>query len=343
MENEPMKTFVTSTFLTFVLASTSVFAAVPTEATGTRPTADGEATEVAIATYLIDVSRIDGADQSFTADLFILLSWKDPRLEGIFETTQRAPLESVWSPGLQILNRRDLKTTFPDQAEIAPDGTITTRQRYFGTFSSPLELRDFPLDRQRFSIRLVVPGYGPDEIRLVPPPADVREGNRSQVFSVPDWDIGDINTQPEPYAVAGGAREISGYEVVFEGHRHIGFWAGKAFISIGIIIAMSWAVFWIDPKYIAPRLSVAVTSMLTLIAYRFLLDGVLPRLSYLTRMDYFLIGSTLLVLLTVIQVVVTTALEDKDHGRRAARINRHSRWVFPASLLVLMALSFLRF
>lgn len=326
-----------------VLLATSIGATdAPADAPGARPHVDGEPTDVVVATYLIDVSRIDGADQSFTADLFILLNWRDSRLEGAFDTTQRVPLETVWNPGLQILNRRSLQTTFPDQAEVSPDGTVTTRQRYFGTFSSPLELRDFPLDRQRFSIQLVIPGYGPDEIRLVSPPADVQEGNRSHVFSIPDWDIGEIDARPEPYAVAGGAREISGYEVVFEGRRHIGFWAGKAFISLAIIIAMSWVVFWIDPKYIAPRLSVAVTSMLTLIAYRFLLDGVLPRLSYLTRMDHFLIGSTLLVLLTVVQVVITTAAEDKDHGRRAARINRHSRWVFPALLFVLTVLSFWR-
>ena len=338
-----MKPLVLGPLFTLVLATSIGAAAVPTDAPGTRPHAEGESTEVVVVTYLIDVSRIDGADQSFTADLFILLSWRDPRLEGVFDTTQRVPLETVWNPGLQILNGRDLQTTFPDRAEVAPDGTVTTRQRYFGTFSSPLELRDFPLDRQRFSIRLVVPGYGPDEVRLVLPPADLREANRSQAFSVPDWDIGDIDARPEPYAVAGGSREISGYQVVFEGRRYIGFWAGKAFISLAIIIVMSWAVFWIDPKYIAPRLSVAVTSMLTLIAYRFLLDGVLPRLSYLTRMDHFLIGSTLLVLLTVVQVVITTAAEDKDHGRRAARINRHSRWVFPGLLFALTAFSFWRF
>jgi hypothetical protein len=338
-----MKTVASSTFLTVILASTSVAAAIPSEASGTRPSVDGGPTEVTIATYLIDVTGIDGADQSFTADLFLLLRWHDPRLSGVFDTTQLVPLESVWNPPLQILNRRQIQTTFPEQAEIAPDGTVTTRQRYFGTFTSPLELRDFPLDRQLFAIRLVVPGHGPDEVRLVSPPTDVQAGNRSGEFSISDWDLGEAATRPAPYAVAGGPSEISGYEIVFEGHRHLGFWAGKAFISIGIIIAMSWAVFWIDPKFVAPRLSVAVTSMLTLIAYRFLLDGVLPRLSYLTRMDYFLIGSTLLVLLTVIQVVVTTALEDKDHGRRAARINRHSRWIFPTSLLALMALSFWRF
>jgi hypothetical protein len=134
---------------------------------------------------------------------------------------------------------------------------------------------------------------------------------------------------------------ISGYLLSFEGRRHIGFWAGKAFTSVAIIIAMSWVVFWIDPKFVAPRLSVAVTSMLTLIAYRFLLGALLPRLSYLTRMDFFLIGATLLVLATVVQVAVTTRAEDRDQGRRARRINRHSRWLFPSMLLVLMAVAFL--
>jgi len=336
-----MKTVAIGLLVTAILTSFVAAATIPTDASGTRPTVDGEATNIAVASYLIDVTRIDGTDQSFTGDLFILLNWHDPRLEGVFDTTQRVPLDSIWNPPIQILNRRQIETAFPNQAEIAPDGTITTRQRYFGTFSSPLVLHDFPLDRQRFSIRLVVPGHGPEEVRLVPAPAAVQAEKRAEVFSIPDWDLGEITVSPAPYRAGGGASEISGFEIAFDGRRHIGFWAGKAFISIAIIIAMSWAVFWIDPKYVASRLSVAVTSMLTLIAYRFLLDGVLPRLSYLTRMDYFLIGSTLLVLLTVIQVVLTTALEDKDHGRRAARINRHSRWFFPTSLFALLALSFL--
>jgi len=69
-------------------------------------------------------------------------------------------------------------------------------------------------------------------------------------------------------------------------------------------------VFWLDLKYLPARMSVTVTSMLTLIAYRFLHGGDLPQLAYLTRMDHFLIGATLLVLLTVVQVAFTTALKE---------------------------------
>lgn len=183
----------------------------------------------------------------------------------------------------------------------------------------------------------MVPGYSPDEVALVPDPDGPVNEERHTPFSVADWDIGDIEAYPEPFRVTAEGNEISGYMVVAEGRRFLGFWAGKAFVSVAIIVVMSWLVFWIDPKFVAPRLSVAVTSMLTLIAYRFLLDGSLPELSYLTRMDYFLIGSTLLVLITIIQVVITTHAADRDHSRKAQRINGHSRWLFPAIFVALVA------
>ena len=333
-----MKTTIPSFIIIIVfLAASMASATVPDGVSGTRPNAGNAATEVSVGLYLIDVSRVDGADQSFTADLFILLRWHDPRLEGVFEATQRVPLETVWNPRLQILNQRTISTTLPEQAEIAPDGTVITRQRYFGTFSAPLDLHDFPLDKQRFSIRLVVPGFAPGEVRLVAVSADLAGEMRSPTFSIADWDLGAIDAGPEPYRVTAGGREISGYLLAFDGRRHIGFWAGKAFISVLIIVAMSWIVFWIDPKHVGPRLSVTVTSMLTLIAYRFLLAQMLPRLSYLTRMDYFLIGSTLLVLLAVVQVAATTRAADHDHGRKAARINTHSKWFFPAIFAAMFA------
>ena len=335
-----MKPAIISIVIIIFLAAPLASAAITKEIAGNRPTVDGEATEVSVVPYLIDVSRVDGADQSFTADLFIVLRWHDPRLEGVFEATARVPLDDIWNPRLQIFNRRDIETTFPEQAEVMPDGTIISRQRYFGTFSAPFDLHDFPLDRQRFTIRLVVPGYGPDEVRLASAPDGVAGERRSESFSIADWDLGEVNAGPEPYRLTTGGREISGYVLAFDGHRYLGFWAGKALISVSIIVAMSWIIFWIDPKYVAPRLSVTITSMLTLIAYRFVLEGTLPRLSYLTRMDYFLIGSTLLVLITVIQVAVTTRAEDRDHGRRAQRINTHSKWLFPTAYATLMALAF---
>ena len=69
---------------------------------------------------------------------------------------------------------------------------------------------------------------------------------------------------------------------------------------------MSWTVFWIHPTNGGPQISVAVTSMLTLIAYRFAIGSEVPKLPYLTRLDAFILASSLLVFLSLIEVMLTT-------------------------------------
>ncbi|MBD3871389.1 MAG: hypothetical protein IFK91_00530, partial [Acidobacteria bacterium] len=107
-----------------------------------------------------------------------------------------------------------------------------------------------------------------------------------------------------------------------------------------IIVFMSWVVFWIGAEHVGPRLSVAVTSMLTLVAYRFLLGQNLPPVSYLTRLDYFLLGSTILVFVALIQVALTGTMNGKGRADRAQTVNRISRLTFPVAFAALLVWSF---
>jgi hypothetical protein len=309
------------------------------ELTGTRPGAGEVPLTLHGTLFLLDVSKIDGADQSFTADVFMMLSWRDERLKSDTGGLRRQNISTIWNPRVQILNQRRVWKTFPETVDISPDGTVVYRQRFYGQFASPLDLRDFPLDRHRFAIQLVVPGYPPEEIDFVPSMEDFGIG-RSPQMSIPDWSVGSFETQTAPVAVVPGGRQIAGLEGFFEGRRHLGFYVGKAFVSVAIIVFMSWVVFWISPIQVGPRLSVAVTSMLTLIAYRFLLGQVLPPVSYLTRLDYFLLGSTFIVFVTLVQVALTSTMSDEDRVARARTVNRASRWVFPIAFFALFGWSF---
>jgi cadmium resistance protein CadD (predicted permease) len=97
---------------------------------------------------------------------------------------------------------------------------------------------------------------------------------------------------------------------------------------------MSWTVFWIDPIHANSQISVAVTSMLTLIAYRFAVDSQLPRLPYMTRLDAFILTSTLLVFFSLIEVLVTTILDNNQQTERAKKIDRYCRAIFPVIFVV---------
>ena len=94
---------------------------------------------------------------------------------------------------------------------------------------------------------------------------------------------------------------------------------------------MSWAVFWIDPSNFGVQIGLASTSILTLVAFLFSLNNILPPLSYLTRMDLFLFFSLALAILAFGEAVVTAVLQARDREALALRIDRWARWLFPAA------------
>ena len=66
-----------------------------------------------------------------------------------------------------------------------------------------------------------------------------------------------------------------------------------------------------------------------------------PR-TYLTTMDYFLLGSTLMVLLGLVEVV--TVFRNLSHGNeaKAMQLNRFFRWSYPIPFFALLAFVLLR-
>ncbi len=236
-----------------LLAIPTGFAAAAEEGvdSGLRPHLNGEPTVVDVGFYLIDVTKIDGAAQSFTADLFMLLRWKDHRLASA-EGGRRLAVDDVWSPRVQILNQRSIDMTFPEQVDVTADGTVVYRQRFFGEFSSRLDLHDFPMDRHTIGFQLVVPGYSREEVALVAP-TEESGAVISPSLSIVDWAIGDFVSRIQDLEVSPGGRKITGFVGEFTAHRYIGFYMSKAVLSVAIIVFMAWIVFWIAPKNIAPE------------------------------------------------------------------------------------------
>ena len=64
--------------------------------------------------------------------------------------------------------------------------------------------------------------------------------------------------------------------------------------------------------------------------------SLLPRLPYMTRMDYFTVGSTLLVFLALIGVVATSYLGAINREPIARKLDLWARGMFPATFLLLL-------
>jgi cadmium resistance protein CadD (predicted permease) len=99
---------------------------------------------------------------------------------------------------------------------------------------------------------------------------------------------------------------------------------------------MSWAVFWVNPQNLSPQLQLAGTSMLTLIAYQFTVNDLLPRVGYLTSMDQYVLSSSLLVFLALVEALITGRLASTGRAAAAEMLDRVSRWLFPVTYVTII-------
>jgi hypothetical protein len=110
-------------------------------------------------------------------------------------------------------------------------------------------------------------------VRFVPDENWVRNGIKDGAgiapsITLPDWTIEKWETKPGTYALTPGL-QFSSYAFEFIASRNVQHYILKVILPLVLIVMMSWSVFWTEPTNSSAQFSIAVTSMLTLIAYRF--------------------------------------------------------------------------
>lgn len=298
-----------------------------------RPAVDGQPTVVHVGVFIVDLDAVNSTDQSFTANVYVEARWRDPSLAG--NEAAVFPLEQVWHPRLQLLNQREAASTLPEVVEVQPDGQVTYRQRIWGAFSQPMNLRQFPFDRQHLDLQIVAAGYTPDAVRIVALADD--SGARSGVaegLALPEWSLAGFEAEPVTVRLAPQHPGMPALRVRMVVDRHWDYYLFKAILPLCLIVFMSWTVFWIDPTEVEANVSVSVTAVLTVIAYRFAILEALPKVSYLTRMEAFVTVATIIVFLSVIQVVYNARLAKEGLSLKALRNDKVSRVAFPLAFVL---------
>ncbi|MCL7959896.1 MAG: hypothetical protein M8861_06865 [marine benthic group bacterium] len=292
----------------------------------------GPPREVEVGILMTDMTQVNGADQSFTADVFVIASWIDPELVDGSDQIRTLAFDDIWHPTLLIYNQRSVTESLPREVMVRPDGTVTYLQRYTGDFSAPMDLREFPRDRQEFFVWLVAPTRVGANVTLVP--TEAMAAHRVDDLSISDWKVGEANLTLEAFQVAAGAPVTPGIKLTVEATRRVTYYTIQVLIPLIAIVMMAYAVFWIAPTVVPTRVGVVVTTMLTLIAYRFMLANHVPPLSYLTRLDWFMLGATVLVVATLFTMAGTSYLVSREQDAAVKKIDRAGRVLYPIVFLV---------
>ena len=285
---------------------------------------------------IIDIFDIDDNKQRISLNLIGRFRWKDTRLVHDGPGTIKRRLEEIWYPYLNVVSLQNAWSAAPKYAEIFPDGEVVYRINIMGLFSQALNLRNYPFDRQIIRIS-TASEYSEDDVLLLPDPEN--PSYVAEKHTVADWKIQSSGIRSSESKL--NQYEIgSRFEIYVEIVRRSNFIIIKIIIPLMFIVGMSWIVFWIDPLEIRSQFSVSVTTVLTLIAYHIALVARLPEIPYLTRMDIFIFGSTIIVFSSLLEVVMTSHLVAIGRVDRGRRIDIKCRWLFPMVFAVVILIAF---
>jgi hypothetical protein len=124
--------------------------------------------------------------------------------------------------------------------------------------------------------------------------------------------------------------------------RHITFHLTRFFLPLFIIVAVAFAVFWIDPEDLNSKSAIGVTCLLAAIAFQFAEAGTLPEIAYLTLADRVYAICYAALALALVFTIYGNSLSRKNRRSDAVRVDRVGRVAFPVGLALVLIVAVVR-
>ena len=106
-------------------------------------------------------------------------------------------------------------------------------------------------------------------------------------------------------------------------------------MALLLMVILSWSVFWVEARDLSNQVQIAVTTILTVIAFAFAISATMPRVPYLTYIDAFFLTCYVFVFLAIVELMAVHLSHRRDRATDLGlRIQRISRWAIPAAFVV---------
>ena len=154
-------------------------------------------------------------------------------------------------------------------------------------FNNRFNLRSFPFDRQKLKILIYDNFYKPENRSMFSGSFMLRNLNRFlEEEDIPGWDIIGGKIKDTTFKDPNKTFFTSAISLEIDIERKHGYYIFKVIFPIILILTVCWSVVWVDPRELEARLTITIVCLLSLIAYNFVIDAELPKLEYLTVLDW---------------------------------------------------------
>ncbi|CAG4940397.1 unnamed protein product [Colias eurytheme] len=244
-------------------------------------------------------------DMDYSMDCYFRQYWRDTRLSffGPIRSLSLSikMLERIWRPDTYFYNGKHSYVhtiTVPNKLlRISQHGDILYSMRLTIKAKCPMELRNFPMDRQ--SCPLILGSYAYSNQQLV-----YQWQNSQSVNFVPGMTLSQFDLISFPYRNFTFTRregDFSVLQVSFNLQRHTGYFLIQVYVPCILIVVLSWVSFWIHREATSDRVGLGITTVLTLSTISLDSRTDLPKVRYATALDWFLLMSFFYCIATLLE------------------------------------------
>ncbi|KAM4040877.1 gamma-aminobutyric acid receptor subunit rho-2-like [Anomaloglossus baeobatrachus] len=292
-----------------------------------RPAFGGPAIPVGVDVQVESLDSISEVDMDFTMTLYLRHYWKDERLSFPSTTNKSMTFDSrlvkkIWVPDVFFVHskRSFIHDTTTDNImlRVYPDGQVLYSMRITVTAMCNMDFSRFPLDTQTCSLELESYAYTDEDLMLY-----WKKGNESlktdEKISLSQFLIQKFHTTSRLafYSSTGWYNRLY---INFTLRRHIFFFLLQTYFPATLMVMLSWVSFWIDRRAVPARVSLGITTVLTMSTIITGVNASMPRVSYIKAVDIYLWVSFVFVFLSVLEYAavnyLTTVAERKERKLR---------------------------
>ncbi|BES91300.1 histamine-gated chloride channel [Nesidiocoris tenuis] len=282
------------------------------------PKKDGEPTTVYFHVTVMGLDSIDENSMTYVADIFFAQTWKDYRLRlpenmtSEYRLLEVDWLKNIWRPDSFFKNAKSVTfqtMTIPNHYMwLYKDKTILYMVKLTLKLSCVMDFMIYPHDTQECKLQMESLSHTTDDLVFQWDPVTPLVVENVEL---PQQQLVKNNTADCTQVYSTG--NFTCLEVVFVLKRRLGYYLFHTYFPTCLIVIMSWISFWIKPEAAPARVTLGVTSLLTLSTQHAKSQASLPPVSYIKAVDAFMSVCTVFVFLALMEYcLVNIVLGDND-------------------------------
>ncbi len=314
--------------------------------------------EVEVNVKIKKIFNINAIDESFQVDGYLAVAWKDERYKFtpqdsttpsfIYENKQAAAIigEKIWIPTFEFINNRGGRSIANYNIKIHPSGYIEYEERFFATFSSNMNFKRFPFDKQSYKIEIEPFSYDNRYLKIKKMRVTKLDDDEKEKLLGDSWEFKNVETKiidnsyntidnnSELPTEISGDKHFDRMVVSVTAKRLTGYYIWQVMFPLFIIIISSFFIFWI--KEFSTQISIAFTLMLTVVAFNFYSASILPKLPYNTFIEYVIIIGYSFIFMGILSVVINHKIHGEKEDIDTSPLFKYLKFIMPLAYFVCM-------